>query len=715
MAESTFFKDLKKLFQTTAVITIDKDGKRSVADVEHRQQTNLSSLRDRYTKIQSSFYEQAGGAQSMAYQQVRREVFRDFDAMDNDPIIASALDIYADECLAGETIIPLLDGTKRTIKDLYESNETDIWLYGLDDKTNTFTPVKADKVAYNGKKQLYQITFDDGTKIKCTSNHIWIGVNGKQTFTDELKVGDGVLALTTKLSDYRNMNGYEMIWNGKTFDFVHRVVGNSVDFLIEQKNKLISNHTKILHHNSFNKLNNSPNSLSWMNWVEHNKTHASFNKHLWNAINSDSYRKNDYYDKLIKGQQKYWKSENGKLHSSDHSTRMKEYMASLTQSERNEKYGHAGKSNPMYKKGYKVTGAFNGRYDHNSLRIDEIDTKYVKSRITENPVINILSIIRKELGVNKHVWNTYISNLLDEYQCNSSKTLINKILSENHKLISEFRIYCNENYNPNKRFTIGEFCKNKNISKRKLRRTILSTGCKTLNEFATTSNHKIIAIEKVGIEDVYDIVNAGDNHIYALEANDGSKLYTHNSTLKDEFGDVMTIRSDNAKVQDLLQNLFYDILNVEFNLWPWVRNMPVKYDTAIPLLNGETITIEELSKRIKSNEELYVYSVQDDTNNIVPGKVVWCDKNYTSGKIIKVNFDDDTYIETAPEHPFILRNGSTKRADELNVNDSLMPFYRKLQSSNNDNIKDYEVIYNNGTTINYYTLVIVRNYYIHPK
>jgi hypothetical protein len=42
-------------------------------------------------------YEQSNGAQSMAYQQVRREVFRDFDAMDNDPIIASALDIYADE------------------------------------------------------------------------------------------------------------------------------------------------------------------------------------------------------------------------------------------------------------------------------------------------------------------------------------------------------------------------------------------------------------------------------------------------------------------------------------------------------------------------------------------------------------------------------------------------------------------------------------------
>jgi hypothetical protein len=97
MADTTFFGRLKKLFNSQAIVTVDKDGKRKVFDANENQQTNLSNLRDRYTKIQKSFYEMAGGAQSMAYQQVRREVFRDYDAMDQDPIIASALDIYADE------------------------------------------------------------------------------------------------------------------------------------------------------------------------------------------------------------------------------------------------------------------------------------------------------------------------------------------------------------------------------------------------------------------------------------------------------------------------------------------------------------------------------------------------------------------------------------------------------------------------------------------
>jgi hypothetical protein len=96
--DRSFFGRLKKLFSTNAIVTIDKDGKRKVVDVEDRQSnTNFVNLRDRYTKLQRSYFETHQGAQSMAYHQVRRELFRDYDAMDMDPIIGSALDIYADE------------------------------------------------------------------------------------------------------------------------------------------------------------------------------------------------------------------------------------------------------------------------------------------------------------------------------------------------------------------------------------------------------------------------------------------------------------------------------------------------------------------------------------------------------------------------------------------------------------------------------------------
>jgi hypothetical protein len=53
-------------------------------------------------------------------------------------------------------------------------------------------------------------------------------------------------------------------------------------------------------------------------------------------------------------------------------------------------------------------------------------------------------------------------------------------------------------------------------------------------------------------------------------------IYADECTAKNEFGDVLTIKSPNEKVQKVLHNLFYDVLNIEFNLWPWIRNT-VKY------------------------------------------------------------------------------------------------------------------------------------------
>jgi len=53
-------------------------------------------------------------------------------------------------------------------------------------------------------------------------------------------------------------------------------------------------------------------------------------------------------------------------------------------------------------------------------------------------------------------------------------------------------------------------------------------------------------------------------------------IYSDESTMKGEYGQVVDIKTDNENIKEILNNLFYDIMNIEFNLWPWVRNM-VKY------------------------------------------------------------------------------------------------------------------------------------------
>jgi hypothetical protein len=45
------------------------------------------------------------------------------------------------------------------------------------------------------------------------------------------------------------------------------------------------------------------------------------------------------------------------------------------------------------------------------------------------------------------------------------------------------------------------------------------------------------------------------------------------STLKNETGDMLQIRSSDENIQKILYNLFYDTLNIEFNLWSWIRTM----------------------------------------------------------------------------------------------------------------------------------------------
>lgn len=50
-------------------------------------------------------------------------------------------------------------------------------------------------------------------------------------------------------------------------------------------------------------------------------------------------------------------------------------------------------------------------------------------------------------------------------------------------------------------------------------------------------------------------------------------IISEEATLKNEYGDVLTIKSSNENVKRVLHNLFYDVLNIEFNLPSWVRQM----------------------------------------------------------------------------------------------------------------------------------------------
>jgi hypothetical protein len=98
-------------------------------------------------------------------------------------------------------------------------------------------------------------------------------------------------------------------------------------------------------------------------------------------------------------------------------------------------------------------------------------------------------------------------------------------------------------------------------------------------------NHKIVSIEHVGPLEVYDVTvekyhNFATDNCYVSNTMDmdpiissALDIYSDECLTPNEMGEILVIHSDDNNIKDVLYNLFYDILNVRFNLWSWTRNM----------------------------------------------------------------------------------------------------------------------------------------------
>jgi len=108
----------------------------------------------------------------------------------------------------------------------------------------------------------------------------------------------------------------------------------------------------------------------------------------------------------------------------------------------------------------------------------------------------------------------------------------------------------------------------------------------TSNSYAynlnTTQNYQSMRIQ------LYADYEAMDTDAIIASALD---IISDECTLKNESGEVLQIRSSDENVQKILYNLFYDVLNIEFNLWSWIRNMTKFGDFYLKLEIAETVGV----------------------------------------------------------------------------------------------------------------------------
>ena len=102
MADTGLFGRLRRLFSTDVIIRNDGEDQLKVVDINKIQvsgEYETNALVDRFNRIYTNANTSIYGYQScFNYLMLRPQLYSEYDAMDTDAIIASALDIISDEC-----------------------------------------------------------------------------------------------------------------------------------------------------------------------------------------------------------------------------------------------------------------------------------------------------------------------------------------------------------------------------------------------------------------------------------------------------------------------------------------------------------------------------------------------------------------------------------------------------------------------------------------
>ena len=121
-------------------------------------------------------------------------------------------------------------------------------------------------------------------------------------------------------------------------------------------------------------------------------------------------------------------------------------------------------------------------------------------------------------------------------------------------------------------------------------------------------------------------------------------------------------------------------------------------NTKVLLLDGRTLTIDELRVEFEAGKENWTYSIDQKTGSLIPGKIDWAGYTRRNAEMVRVHLDNGETIDCTPDHKFVLRDGSEVEAQFLTNEMSLMPIYKKYTKTNkNQRQPKYERILDNAT------------------
>jgi ribonucleotide reductase alpha subunit len=194
-------------------------------------------------------------------------------------------------CFSGDTLIAVADGRNAVaIKQLAEEGK-DIPVYSLN--KDGMVEIKIGRnprvTGYNNK--LIRVHLDDGSYLDVTPDHNFILMDGSKKRAEELLSGDSLPRFTKDLEPVKkgSKDYYRVTCNTKDSSidrlYEHRLIAK---FYKQDEWDLLYNTAKrngfsntggiVIHHEDYNSLNNSPNNLRIMTFMDHSKMHVEIDQ-----------------------------------------------------------------------------------------------------------------------------------------------------------------------------------------------------------------------------------------------------------------------------------------------------------------------------------------------------------------------------------------------------------------------------------------------------
>jgi DNA gyrase subunit A len=117
-------------------------------------------------------------------------------------------------------------------------------------------------------------------------------------------------------------------------------------------------------------------------------------------------------------------------------------------------------------------------------------------------------------------------------------------------------------------------------------------------------------------------------------------------------------------------------------------------DTKIKLTDGRCLNFEELIREAKEGKKNFTFTFNSQTQKLEIAQIQNPRLTRKNALLVKVTLDNNEEIRCTPDHLFMLRDGTYKKAKELKPQDSLMPLYIERYDGKSDrDLKGYMVVY----------------------